>query len=440
MLEVVADSPGRLEAAVEAAWSWSRCPHCGFKCRRVHDRRVKRVWDQPVSGRETVLLWRRRRWRCENCGERHLEDHPEFEGKVTRRLARRLVGDVAVMPISAAARRAGVSWHLVNDLVRAWAALVGDHRRRKPTRVLLVDETSMRRRHRYVTVIVNGEGGELLAMVPHRSTDALSRFFAAQGHRWCAGVKVVVTDGSVAYKAAVDRHLGHATHVLDRFHVIGWFAAGLTAVRRDVQRRQPEGVTPVFDPDVFRARFLLLRRPDRLDDAQRAQLEAIFEAHPRLRDAWEALGELHGLYLADDKAGALAALDRFTDLYQTGDLPEYHKIVKHAARPHAADPRLACRRAAQQRPHRGHQQPPPSPTPHRPRIHQPTQLRRPRTPRDMMHPTDTNRPKTHIFAKPRKLQRMTGQLSRSRCQERAFSTTISRTSRSCRQAAWSSSN
>ena len=50
VLEVVADSPGRLEVAVEAAWSWSRCPHCGFKCRRVHDRRVKRVWDRPVSG------------------------------------------------------------------------------------------------------------------------------------------------------------------------------------------------------------------------------------------------------------------------------------------------------------------------------------------------------------------------------------------------------
>ena len=129
------------------------------------------------------------------------------------------------------------------------------------------------------------------------------------------------------YRAAVDRHLGHATHVLDRFHVIGWFAAGLTAVRRDVQRRQPAGVTPVCDPEVFRARFLLLRRPDRLDDAQRSQLEAVFEAHPRLRDAWEALGELHGLYLADDKVGALAALDRFTDLYQTGDLPEFYKIV-----------------------------------------------------------------------------------------------------------------
>ena len=39
-------------------------------------------------------------------------------------------------------------------------------------------------------------------------------------------------------------------HVLDRFHVIRWFSAGLTAVRRDIQRR-PEGSKPAFDPEVF---------------------------------------------------------------------------------------------------------------------------------------------------------------------------------------------
>ena len=50
-----------------------------------------------------------------------------------------------------------------------------------------------------------------------------------QGHRWCKGVKVVVSDGSKAYKSAIDAHLGHARHVLDRFHVIRWFSAGLTA-------------------------------------------------------------------------------------------------------------------------------------------------------------------------------------------------------------------
>ena len=185
----------------------------------------------------------------------------------------------------------------------------------------------MRRRHRYVTVIVNGDTGEHLDMIEHRSAEALSSFFASQGHRWCRGVRVVVSDGSKAYRAAIERHLGHASHVLDRFGVIGWFAAGLTAVRRDVQRRQPEGTTPAFDPDVFGARFVLLRRPDRLGNTERARLEALFESHPRLRAAWDALGELHGLYLADDEAGALAALDRFCDLYATGDLPEFGRIV-----------------------------------------------------------------------------------------------------------------
>ena len=98
----------------------------------------------------------------------------------------------------------------------------------------------MRKRHRYVTVIVNGDTGKTLAMVQHRNAAALSTFLMQQGHRWCKGVKVVVSDGSKAYKSAIDAHLGHARHVLDRFHVIRWFSAGLTAVRRDIQRR-PEG-------------------------------------------------------------------------------------------------------------------------------------------------------------------------------------------------------
>ena len=41
---------------------------------------------------------------------------------------------------------------------------------------------------------------------------------------------------------------------------------------------------------------------------------------------------------------------------------------------------------ALQRPNRRNQQPPPSPPPRRPRLHQPQQLRRPRTPRDMITP------------------------------------------------------
>ena len=74
-------------------------------------------------------------------------------------------------------------------------------------------------------------------MVAHRNSAALTGFLMSQPHRWRRGVKVVVSDGSKAYKDSLDTCLPHARHVLDRFHVIRWFNAGLTAVRRDIQRR-----------------------------------------------------------------------------------------------------------------------------------------------------------------------------------------------------------
>ncbi|WP_419945031.1 ISL3 family transposase [Candidatus Poriferisodalis sp.] len=326
VLGVVVDAPERLAVRVGSTVRRPRCPDCGTASGTVHDRREQKIRDLEVSGRPTMLLWDRRRMVCDGCGRRFLEHCPVFEGRVTARLARRLVADAREMTVSAVARRHRVGWHVVMGLVIAYAGLVGEHRRRQRCRVLLVDETSIRKRHRYVTVLVNGDTGETLAMVPHRSEAALSGFLAAQGHRWCKGVKVVVSDGSAAYAAAIAKRLGHARHVLDRFHVVRWFAAGLTAVRRDVQRR-PEGSKPAFDPQVFRARFVLMRRPDTLDGAERARLDALFEDHPRLKAAWDALGELHGLYLAKDREGALEALDRFADIYGSGQIPEFSSTV-----------------------------------------------------------------------------------------------------------------
>ena len=390
VLGVIVDAPGELMVRVASTVRRPRCPDCGTPSAKVHDRGDNKVRDLEVSGRPATLIWERRRLVCEPCGSRFVEDHQGFEGRVTARLARRLVKDARAMTVNAAAKRHQVSWKLVNALVVPWAGLVGEHRRRQRCRVLGVEGTSIRKRHRYVTVIVNGDTGEVLAMVPHRDTQALSGFLAAQGPRWCKAVKVVVSDGSAAYKAAIEARLGHARHVLDRFHVIRWFQAGLTAVRRDIQRR-PEGSVPAFDPEVFGARFLLMRRPDKLDAGERARLDALFAAHPRLKAAWDALAELHGLYLADDREGALEALDRFADIYRTGHIPEFSDTVDtflawhnqildwhHAGRP--SNGRI-------DRTNNLH----PSPATPSPRLHQLRQLRSPRPPPNM-NPAEPSSP------------------------------------------------
>jgi transposase len=330
VVRVVEDEIDKLVIEVIDTRTVVRCPSCGHRTSKVHETRRVVVRDIPL-GRPTTLVWLQRRFECPNCGERHTEDHPEIEGKVTRRLARELVRDAKYLTIRELSRRHRLSWHLVMGLVRDWATRVAEHRRSLPCRVLLVDETSLRRRHRYVTVLLNGESGEVLGMVRHRDAAALSSFFAAQGHRWCRRVKVVVSDGSESYRAAIGRHVGQATHVVDRFHVVRWFAAGLVEVRRRIQRREPRGhVSPAFDPEVFRSRFLALRRADRLGEAEHARLEALFAAHAELARAWGMLQELHGLYLAESEQEATEALDRFARfarLYQDDPLPEFYKVV-----------------------------------------------------------------------------------------------------------------
>ncbi len=195
VLGVQIDTPSELRVEVESTVRRPRCPAWGFGCARVHDIREKQVRDLGVSGRHTTLVWHRRRFGCGSCEHRRLEGHPEFDGRLTRRLARRLVADAEVMTVAAVARRHKLGWHLVMALVRAWSGLIAEHRRRQRCRVLLVDETSMRKRHRYVTVIVNGDTGRTLAMVEHRSSAALTAFLMSQPHRWRRAVKVVVTDG-----------------------------------------------------------------------------------------------------------------------------------------------------------------------------------------------------------------------------------------------------
>ena len=168
VLGVLVDSVDRLEVEVESSREWSRCPQCGFRCHKVWDRRAKRVRDLGVSGRRTTLVCGVGGGSCvETVVSGISRTTPSSQGGLSRRFARRLVRDARVMSIRAVARHHGVGWHRnILGLVRAHSERVAQRRRAGPTRVLLVDETSIRRRHRYVTVVASGDSGEVLAMIP----------------------------------------------------------------------------------------------------------------------------------------------------------------------------------------------------------------------------------------------------------------------------------
>ncbi len=332
VVEVVVDLTERLEIVVSDVHSLVTCPLCGCKTSKVHDTRRVRIKDLPVLGAKTTLIWLRRRFSCDNCGERHLETHPAFEGKMTRRLARAIVSDARQLSITEITRRYGFAWSTIMALVFTWSERVAEHRRKQRCRVLLIDETSLRRRHRYVTVVLNAETGEALGVVEHRSAKALRAFLAKQGHRWLKGVEVVVTDGSDAYRAAIQTHLSHATHVVDRFHAVRWFATGLIEVRRRIQRTGDKGERPAFDPSIFRSRYLQLTRRDHLSDAQYVHLIGVVSQDPELWHAWRLVQMLYGVYEANTETDATARIEEFVHKWAELPVPEFKTVLKVLAK------------------------------------------------------------------------------------------------------------
>ncbi len=313
VLWVVDDLPERLVVAVVAIWGVIRCAACGFKTAKVHATRKVKVADLAVSGRPVTLVWHRRRFRCRECATTTTEADPFVAGRMTQRLAQAVTRDVRDMTVAAVARRYGLSWPRVMALVLAEGHHLARHRRRRPCRVLLVDEKSMRKgRGQFSTILVDGDRGRVIAVLKGRSTDVLGGFLAAQSPSWRKGVTVVVTDMAECYRSAVRRHLPSARHVVDRFHVVRNFAKVLVSARRDAQRT-PRGQP--HDPKVFANRFLLMKRLDRLSGEEMATLGSIFDAHPELGVVWGLVQRFHVIFCAETEEAANEAVAQLAEAY-----------------------------------------------------------------------------------------------------------------------------
>jgi len=52
------------------------CPDCGYVTSLVHDYRAQKVRDIPIQGKATILLYRKRRYKCAVCNKRFIEKQP----------------------------------------------------------------------------------------------------------------------------------------------------------------------------------------------------------------------------------------------------------------------------------------------------------------------------------------------------------------------------
>lgn len=329
VLEVLEDTPSVLVIAVAVIGSWVRCAACGHKTRRVHQTKATRVRDCPAFGRPVTLVWQRRRFRCGRCGTTTTEGCAQFERGLTLRFRRVLYSEVIASTVNKVRKTHGLAWSVVMALVTERVSVLAAQRRRRLARVVCIDEKRLTKGHGpFSTMIYDGERGCVIDVIDGRSAESLAEWLAEQSPRWRRSVQVVVTDMATCWRATIAAELPNAAHVVDRFHVVRNAMSVLVEARRAAQRTEHGRA---HRQDLYRARYTLATRCDRLSAAQHAELVALFAEHPNLAAAWELTQRFHRVFEADGIEAALDAVAELADAMQrlgTGFAPGVRALTR----------------------------------------------------------------------------------------------------------------
>ena len=321
---------------VEQAGQRPACLGCG-SLPVVKDRQPVRLFDLPVYGRRTELCWRKFRFSCkeQQCAVTSWTWSDERIAAprlaLTDRAGRWATEQVGRRgrTVSEVATELGCDWHTLNDTVIAYGAqLVDDPGRFGEVAALGLDETLFCRRGRWrqqhwCTSVVDVGRAQLLDVVEGRDASGPSRWVGSRPQAWRDGVSVGVLDLSGPYRKTFDDTLPQAVQVADPFHVVRLANQRLDECRRRVQNQTLGHRGRKVDP-LYRARRLLTKAHERLDDRGEQRLRGLLEAGDPggdVRMARHAKEMVRAVYDIDDQVVAAQFVAELAEDLQDENCP-----------------------------------------------------------------------------------------------------------------------
>lgn len=228
-----------------------------------------------------------------------------------------------------------VAWRTVGRILqRTVAAALEGRDLLDGVRRIGIDETSYRRGHRYLTVVVCHDTGRLIWAAPGRNKATLKRFFDELGVERCNQITHVSADGMAWIHDSVREFCPGAIVCLDAFHVVRWANDALDKIRREVwndtrkhrKRGRPPKDIKARAKRVKHSRWALVKNPERLTDKQALTLAELEKAGSPLWKAYLLKEDLRTLLKlpADD---AIARLDTWLDRVDESGLDEFAHIA-----------------------------------------------------------------------------------------------------------------
>ena len=260
------------------------CPKCGEACPGYDTRR--RSWRHLDTCQfKTILDADVPRVKCPEHGVVQVDVPWGEPGSGFTALMEALIIDwLKEASVLAVARLMDLTWDQVDGVMQR-AVKRGLARRSplKPERIG-VDETSFQKRHEYVTVVTDFDGGDVLYVADNRTKDSLEGLFEELEPDGILSLEVVSMDMWQPYIAAFEQALPRAEEKIcfDKFHVAKHLGDAVDKVRRQEQREQlGQG-----DRSLVGTKYAWLRNPENMDVASAGLLERVKRVALRTARAW----------------------------------------------------------------------------------------------------------------------------------------------------------
>ena len=256
-----------------------RCDACNHRDCIFKGQKVKFLRMPPIGRKQSLLRVTMHRLQCKSCGSMWWPQLSFIKGteRYTRSFAQTALDMLRFATIKSVADFLHVSWNLVKNIHKH--KLSKTYRRISLANVqyLGIDEFSIRKNHRYMTIFVDLQTGCILHALEGTSKEVISPFLKCLKKK-ARRLKAVAMDMSVSYISAVKGILPNIPIVFDRYHVMALMNKQIDDLRRELQHSLSNDGKKFLKG----SRFLLLRNYDKVLNDDRTRLDTILQANASL--------------------------------------------------------------------------------------------------------------------------------------------------------------
>ncbi len=209
------------------------CPKC--KSKNIHFKgfKIRKFRMIPWGSMKCFLILKMHRIFCSDCKKRSwpILDFVKGKQRMTKSYIAYVLDLITLGTILSMAKFLNVSWDLVKDIHKNHLKYRYKNVPYKKLKYLSIDEFSIKKGHKYMTIFVDIETGRIIYATEGRSKEDLQVFLQKLATK-AINLKAIAMDMSVSYFSAISKMLPKIDIVFDRFHVSAVINKALDEIRR----------------------------------------------------------------------------------------------------------------------------------------------------------------------------------------------------------------